>query len=250
MDIGTMLNLLVDDYINKMILGYENNLKIILSDEDIDVTEEDDIASLIVKVDEEFDRQNNEISSLNTELVECRDTLKHILIDKNIEGIENENSLSVLISKVNELEGSKVWLYKEGNEYIDKTGGYSKTYSYGTHSFTKDTALNLSGSDYFIINVATKNTFNLTPYKTFKVEVEYVKAATSSSGSHNILRVGFGSSTTASTPSICYAHDWFVDGARTLSLDISSYTSTGYLIIYLCADQLSSSIKIKNMWFE
>ena len=30
MDIGTMLDLLVDDYINNLISGYENNLRIIL----------------------------------------------------------------------------------------------------------------------------------------------------------------------------------------------------------------------------
>ena len=57
MDIGNMLDLLVDDYINNMILGYESNLRIMLTDEGVDVTEEDDMASLITKVDEEFDNQ-------------------------------------------------------------------------------------------------------------------------------------------------------------------------------------------------
>ena len=57
MDIGAMLDLLVDDYINNMILGYENNLRIILTDEGVNVTEEDTMDSLITKVDEEFDRK-------------------------------------------------------------------------------------------------------------------------------------------------------------------------------------------------
>ena len=57
MDIGTMLDLLVDDYINKLILGYENNLRIILTDEGVSVSDEDNMDSLIAKVDEEFDRQ-------------------------------------------------------------------------------------------------------------------------------------------------------------------------------------------------
>jgi hypothetical protein len=52
-----MLNLLVDDYVNKMILGYENNLKIILKDEGVNTSDEDNMDSLIAKVDEEFDRQ-------------------------------------------------------------------------------------------------------------------------------------------------------------------------------------------------
>ena len=57
MDIGTMLDLLVDDYINNMILGYENNLRIILTDEGVSVSDEDDMDSLISKVDSEFDNQ-------------------------------------------------------------------------------------------------------------------------------------------------------------------------------------------------
>jgi hypothetical protein len=63
MDIGTMLDLLVDDYINNMILGYENNLRIILTDEGVSVSNEDNMDSLIAKVDEEFDRKNNEIEN-------------------------------------------------------------------------------------------------------------------------------------------------------------------------------------------
>ena len=58
MDIGTMLNMLVNGIINNMINQYINNLKIVLSDEGVDVTEEDDMDSLITKVDEEFDRKN------------------------------------------------------------------------------------------------------------------------------------------------------------------------------------------------
>jgi hypothetical protein len=63
MDIGVMLDLLVDDYINNMILGYENNLKIILTDEGVSVSNEDNMDSLIAKVDEEFDRQNEELEN-------------------------------------------------------------------------------------------------------------------------------------------------------------------------------------------
>ena len=57
MDIGTMLDLLVDDYINNAIIGHENNLRLILANEGVDVSEEDDMTSLITKIDEEFDRQ-------------------------------------------------------------------------------------------------------------------------------------------------------------------------------------------------
>jgi hypothetical protein len=57
MDINTMLNLLVDDYVNNAIVGHENNLRIILANEGVEVSEEDDMNDLITKVDEEFDRQ-------------------------------------------------------------------------------------------------------------------------------------------------------------------------------------------------
>ena len=60
MNVSTMLDLLVDDYVNNMILGYENNLRIILTDEGVSVTEEDNMDSLIAKVDEEFDRKNTQ----------------------------------------------------------------------------------------------------------------------------------------------------------------------------------------------
>ena len=86
MDINTMLNLLVDDYVNNAIVGYENNLRIILADESVNVTEEDDIASLITKVDSEFDDKNNEISSLNSQIVTLQNQ-----IDILTEELENAN---------------------------------------------------------------------------------------------------------------------------------------------------------------
>ena len=63
-----MLDLLVDDYINSMILGYENNLRIILTDEGVSVSNEDNMDSLITKVDAEFSDKENEITNLETEL--------------------------------------------------------------------------------------------------------------------------------------------------------------------------------------
>jgi hypothetical protein len=57
MDIGIMLDLLVDNHINNMILGYENNLRVILTDEGVSVNDEDNMDSLIAKVDEEFDNR-------------------------------------------------------------------------------------------------------------------------------------------------------------------------------------------------
>ena len=63
MDIGTMLSLLVEGYINSMINQYVNNLRIVLADEGVTTTDEDDMDSLISKVDQEFTEKNNEIAS-------------------------------------------------------------------------------------------------------------------------------------------------------------------------------------------
>jgi hypothetical protein len=52
MDIGTMLDLLVDDYVNNMINEYYNNLKLVLIGKGVEVSEEDDMNDLIVKTSE------------------------------------------------------------------------------------------------------------------------------------------------------------------------------------------------------
>ena len=92
MDIGTMLDLLVDDYINKLILGYENNLRIILTDEGVSVSDEDNMDSLITKVDEEFDNMNDEISN-------TRNKLADLLIESGID-ITYEDDLNSLLTKL------------------------------------------------------------------------------------------------------------------------------------------------------
>ena len=67
MDIGTMLDILVGGNINNMILGYENNLRIILTDEGVNITEEDDMTSLITKTDNEFAENTNKLYNLMVE---------------------------------------------------------------------------------------------------------------------------------------------------------------------------------------
>ena len=47
---------------------------------------------------------SSEIVSVKDKVVECRDTLKQILIDKKIEGLEEETKLTTLINKVELLE--------------------------------------------------------------------------------------------------------------------------------------------------
>ena len=58
MDVNTMLDLLINNDTDNLNDEHYNNLKSVLIDEGVEVTEEDNMASLITKVDEEFDRKN------------------------------------------------------------------------------------------------------------------------------------------------------------------------------------------------
>ena len=69
----------------------------------------------------------DETTNIKNNIVRCRDTLKQILIDKKIEGLENENKLSTLVDKINILDDYSpniLGLYKNGNEYTNVTGGW------------------------------------------------------------------------------------------------------------------------------
>ena len=64
---------------------------------------------------------------LTNNIEEQKNTLKEILISKNVEVADSENKLSILIQKVNEMENpdaNKLWLYKDGNEYKNITNGF------------------------------------------------------------------------------------------------------------------------------
>ena len=67
----------------------KSNLKQVLTDEGVDVTEEDDMDSLITKVDEEFDRQNEEMSELE-------DSVNILTNEKNDLEEDAENTRSTL----------------------------------------------------------------------------------------------------------------------------------------------------------
>ena len=93
----------------------------------------------------------DETTNIKNEIVECRDTLRQILIDKKIQDLENENKLSILIDKVKMLidAPSVLYLYKDGDSYTNITGGY--TINNDTASTGSDCNLTFS-SDRIISN--------------------------------------------------------------------------------------------------
>ena len=76
-----------------------DSLASILQEEGVSVTEEDDMASLISKVDEEFTKDNNTINNLNTDIENTRSTLAGLMQEGgyDITGEEDINSLLDLL---------------------------------------------------------------------------------------------------------------------------------------------------------
>ena len=91
-----------------------DSLASILEDEGVEVTEEDDMASLITKVDEEFTKDNDTISAKDTEinnLVASETTnktnLATVLTNKGVNASSDE-TMSSLITKVDSIQSFKI----------------------------------------------------------------------------------------------------------------------------------------------
>ena len=78
----------------------------------------------------------DEVVNVENSIVSNRDTLKQILIDKKVEGLTNENKLSALINKVNDLRSVVKTLYIYNNG-IDNVNGF--TFHKGSGVFQKNT---------------------------------------------------------------------------------------------------------------
>ena len=85
-----------------------NSLASILTEEGVNVTEEDDMASLIIKVDEEFNEKNNEMSSLNTNIT---------LLTNQVNSLTSE-----LAGKVNPAGTAVAGDVLSGKTFINSTG--------------------------------------------------------------------------------------------------------------------------------
>ena len=117
----------------------------------------------------------DETTNIKNEIVECRDTLKQILIDKKIEGLENENKLSTLINKVNKLREFKepLWLYKAGVENVSFT--FSGRSGSPTCSYQKGSNyLKLYGNNDTWGQFVTTNSIDLTAYSKVFFDLELV----------------------------------------------------------------------------
>jgi hypothetical protein len=125
--IGEPLN--VEDTFNAMsdkINDIKSDLKQVLTDEGVNVTEEDDIASLIGKVDEEFTEKNNELSGINNSYT----LLKNALTSRDI-SVPNGATFDDMVALVNEKlswtrvsagSGSTYYTKQVGDIYLGSNG--------------------------------------------------------------------------------------------------------------------------------
>ena len=93
---------------------------------------------------------------------------------------EGENKLSILIQKVNELENNnKLWLYRDGNECINATGGISDSHPLTNSNYTRVNVGKKSEYLSFTHNAKQQMTscgsnskIDLTDYKKLKIELK------------------------------------------------------------------------------
>ena len=196
---------------------------------------------------------------LTNNIEEQKNTLKSILESKNVEVSEGENKLSILIQKVNDLgkyDDGKLWLYREGNEYTDITGGYTDSYALPNnwtrknHTKNSDNLLlstiGTSGNQACI--VGTEKFINLDGYSKLKMEVTVVKKV----GSCWLgLQTRLNKTASDSTTNTTFQH--LTSGTHTIETDISSLSSSQGIVFYCNSDTgsyNSAEIKVHKIWLE
>jgi hypothetical protein len=220
-----------------------DSLASILQEEGVSVTEEDDMASLISKVDEEF---NNNKQNLTT-----------ILSNKGL-NVSSVNNINELINYINELGNytpSIVYLYNEGDECNDVTNGWTNpNEASSTVSLTKSSdkmilkasAANSSQRHCYAIS---NNIFCLSDYNKLFIEydIEF-------SGS---MKIGFtfGVGDFKSNTSLILSTS-VLEGPVTRKidmLDISSITTSGYIVVRLSTEsgeKIALTSNVYRIWLE
>ena len=201
----------------------------------------------------------DETTNIKNELKECYSNLKNNLVEKGVE-CSDSDKMSSLIDKVNELGDAPLYLYKEGDECIDITGGFEaitlRDNGKGSITNTKETtylytSVQCSQALPKFAGYSTKNKINLSAYSRLIFEYDY---SCNTSEINNRFGV-INDKTTSSNISI---GDRFIASSSTTvvgnkiisSVDISSIKSS-YYISYACGYNNSiQTIKMYNIWLE
>lgn len=197
----------------------------------------------------------DETTNIKNDIVECRDTLRDILISKNIEASDDENKLSTLIDKVSKLgeyDDSKLWLYEEGNEYTNVTGGWNveckhKDYVSGGKVEKSSKSIKLIGgntgsSQQYGASFSKKIDF--TNYN--KLCLNCLEFQNKTQYSHN--GGGFFGVVTTNTNWNSVIANTEVKSTGVLSVDIKNVTGLNY--VALLGGNNSSFITVNQVWLE
>ena len=185
----------------------------------------------------------DETTSIKNEIVECRDMLKQILIDKKIEDAKDEIKLPMLIDKVSNFEAidsNKLWLYDKGQKFVEFVGSYVETLPIGQLEFESN-YMYANCPQSKLLNVVTSNTINLSEYRFFMCSVKVV-----SKNTHQTYTPVIGVSTRQNDSNFP-AYTGFVNNEiKTISLDISSMSGNYYIAIH-CPEY---HVEIHQIWLE
>lgn len=185
----------------------------------------------------------DETTNIKNEIVECHSNLSSMLISKNVE-VSEEDKMSDLIGKVDmlgEYYDGKLWLYKEGYDNTDITGGFI-VYKNNANATPSGTFVN---NEFYIeldatngyASCGTYNKIDVSKYKTLYIDsiTDNSNAVCCFTNAQNLVtsnRVATAITTT--------------NERGIASVDISNLSSLYYLGIGLG----TSKTKVYNIWLE
>ena len=200
----------------------------------------------------------DETTNIKDEIVECHTSLSSILTSKNVE-ISEEDKMSDLISKVELLSEyiPPLYLYKEGNECIDITGGWKGALTYTTSYWTggqsigtfNDSCVNLKTSAIRSLRrICTSKKINVSNYNTLYIELNQ-KTSTSSYGGTQLVVLNSLSEQTNWIPASVKAS---ATGVKVVySINLSNLNSSYYIGVVASVDYSGAvEADIYNIWLE
>ena len=230
-----------------------DSLASILQEEGVNVTEEDDMASLISKVDEEFTEKNYEIGDLKQGLIDTL-TSKGINVDDSL-------SFDELLDLVNVQLPPTLVLYDNGYVNTEIVGSFTQIYDGNVRG---NTAMEMN-EDHINVNVTSNYTSNSPVYvwggiyselaidtsKYRAVHVEYSRG--NGIGSLNVGMDANKQIRVQQNTSVNYSASAPITELNTKYIATCSFTPGNFYFlayIYVTNDDLTCNFKIHRIWLD
>jgi hypothetical protein len=235
-----------------------DSLASILQEEGVNVTEEDDMASLITKVDEEFDNKNNEIINMKQDLA-------NVLIEKNMD-VSINNTYTELLDALKKYNVTPpiIDLIKEGDPCTTITGGWSRTNAFSEYeaepSFYNN-FMEMTISSSMITTpkrntIATVKKINVTEYKELVLGVQVNDGGYMDTNTWFYVGLISNRDDDVETKAATYLtrSPNFVGAHQTTngiySLDVSSITGEYYIAFQLRAADEYLKVQVRNLYLK